>query len=219
VRTLALPVHHAPADLFARSRGVIVFCALAIGLVAEIAGCTMMSVPIVWWRLLSSAYYVGILTAAVSFGIVGGLAAAGVASTFHAVSSVLFCSEPASQQALLAIFAIIAIAAGWLVHQPTRKPGPLAAENNVNVAGADWTASGQDGMPGLETQFRTPLAGIEGAAFVLEDERISYEKRLEMTRIIRKECSHLRQLMESNEPHSRLSRDHSVTDLCTRTGP
>src|SRR5215831_13444510 len=102
-------------DLLAmRNRGFIVLGVLAVGLLAEIASCTVTVVPLFWLRLLSDAYYVGVLFAAVNFGVIGGLAAAGIAGAFHAVAAASVCFQPEEEQRTLAILAIIAVVAGWL---------------------------------------------------------------------------------------------------------
>ena len=51
-------------------------------------------------------------------------------------------------------------------------------------------------MPDLVHQFRTPIASIEGAGFVLEDSDLSDDRRRELVAIIRKECRRLELLVE-----------------------
>lgn len=169
---------------------------MAVGFVADIVACTTTVAHDSWWTVLSAAYCLGVLAGGVVFGIIGSFAAAGLAATIHTIGTVLFCLKPLPEEGTLAAFAIIAVVAGWLIHRPARVLDAAADETIRNpcihyskprVQATDW-----------EHEFRTPLASIEGAAYVLEDRAISDEQRLESARIIRKECVRLQRLLESN---------------------
>jgi signal transduction histidine kinase len=71
-------------------------------------------------------------------------------------------------------------------------------------------------MPELVHQFRTPIASIEGAGFLLDDANLSDEKRREFVAIIRKECrrlEHLVQFLDFTQSRSSVHQDVNVRRL------
>ena len=65
----------------------------------------------------------------------------------------------------------------------------------------------------LVHQFRTPIASIEGAGFVLEDRDLPEEKRREFLAIIRRECRRLELLVELLDVTQSRSSDYQDVDL------
>jgi two-component system, NtrC family, sensor histidine kinase HydH len=99
----------------------------------------------------------------------------------------------------VALSAGVGWTAAWLAARRRRTALPAALPR-----GPDGSGEGRDGsqMPvlnrvilGLTRQFRTPVAAIEGAAWVLKDSRLAEDKRQELIGIVRKESHRLSRIL------------------------
>jgi len=173
-----------------RRHGYGVCAVLAVGLLADIFVGRIDWLSRSWPDLAADAYLVGIVIAAIRIGVIGGLTAAALATICH-LSSASAGIETAFYDGSIVRFGIVAIVAGWLSHRQMKDQNApkTAVSQELSRAGLP--------SPGFEHEFRTPLASIEGAASLLEDRALSFEKRTEFTRIIRKECRRLDDVLES----------------------
>lgn len=171
---------------------------LTPGLLGDAAACSIASLPLFFAQMVPQLYYMAIVFAAAHFGIVGGLASACIAGASHLTILGTLCGGPISQSGHLFMFAAVGLTAGWLSE---KIPAVAATRKHVNTAVEDRSTNiplSQLGrlMPDLVHQFRTPIASIEGASFVLQDSDLSGDKRQEFVGIIRKECRHLELLVK-----------------------
>src|SRR5271155_4845149 len=192
-------------------------CALALlaGLLADIARGVWAPESSFWTLLLSNGYYVGIVLAAAGFGPRGGLSAGAVAGISHVIVMVLGPSGPNFGWGEVLGFIIVGFLAGLIARsrKMTREGGITSTPrqaSRANVLGLglprpvdDFIILGRD-TPTLVHEFRTPLASIEGAGFVLEDASLPEDKRQEFVAIILKECQRLDLLVGligASQPH------------------
>jgi two-component system, NtrC family, sensor histidine kinase HydH len=175
--------------------------ALLVCILADVAGSVWVPVSDLWSHVLSNGYYVGILFAAVGFGLRGGLVAAAVAAISHVIVMIFGPSGMNAQWGEAAGFILFGLLAGFIAQRRKKMKGETTSKLNqasrtsaVRLGPADpgdpFANLGLD-APSLLHELRTPLASIEGAGFVLEDESLPEDKRREFVAIILKECQRL----------------------------
>ena len=180
-----------------RSWLLLYFFALALGLLGDYASCKLSPLQTFWEQVLPNLDYIGIVLAATAFGAGAGLCAAGLAGILHASIIAIVCAQPTSQLGQLAMFAAVGLLAGWMAKRrsnilaqgESRAPGPEERSRDRPLSELARM------LPGLVHQFRTPIASIEGAGYVLDDAELPDEKRLEFVNIIQKECRRLDRLV------------------------
>ena len=170
---------------------------LAAGMLGDFTSCTLTRLPPFWARMLLQLDYLAVVFAGVRFGVAAGLAASAVAGVLH-VGITLAFGQVASGIDGLAMLAPLGLLAGWagrgratvLLDGETVIPGTL--ERNRTGSMLELARL----MPEVADQFRTPIASIQGAAFLLEDPDLAQDKRQEFAGILRKECRHIELLVE-----------------------
>jgi signal transduction histidine kinase len=170
---------------------------LALGLLGDVARCTLAPLPVIWAQILPELHYIGIVFAAIRFGAVFGFAAACVAGLLHTTSLAIACSEPTSQQGHLAMFAAVGLIAGLTSRSRASPAGVETKTQNWGESNRHSSLSDLGRMmPEVVQQFLTPIASIEGAGYVLAEADLSDTRRQEFVDIIRKECRRLELLVE-----------------------
>jgi hypothetical protein len=196
-------------------------CALALlaGILADAAGSVWAPEPVFWSYLLSSGYYVGILFAAIGFGLRGGLVAGAAAGISHVIVMVLWPRGANFGWREVVGFLLVGLVAGFIAQRrrtitevETKSKSPPASRNYHlgfrHAGGSDYVPPIVDATPTLVHELRTPLASIEGAGFVLEDATLPEDKRQEFVAIILKECQRLDLLVGLiDASHPRLEQD------------
>ena len=203
-----------------RAPFVLYTAVLATGVLADIALCSLTNLRVFWYHFLPGIYYVGILFAAITFGTAGGVGAASVAGICHTATGLL-CRQPVSERGELVVFGLIAITAGWLTHpvrtfqKPRQSPGVVkdtSAEHDRNDSELINRLAAIDPLrAGLIHELRTPVASIEGAAFLLDDDKLADDKRQEFLGIVRRECHRLELLLATLD--SKAQRSSSSTRI------
>jgi signal transduction histidine kinase len=147
-----------------------------------------------WAEFLQSFYYVAIVIAGLSFGWEEALGLAFFAGVCHAL---IFYFLPTGSflelGAQLLAFLLVGFA---FVLEREQAAGPLPREVGVK---ADGIERGNDSQTCVKQvaeiasellrEIRTPLASIEGAAFILKDDSPQPTDAWEFVEIIQKECS------------------------------
>lgn len=184
---------------------------------AAIAGTTLAhfltpSSLILWHNIFQRLYYLPIVYAAVVFGRNGGLLAAvvsGVCYIPHIVTAWhAFPGYVINQYAEIVLFFLVGIATGLAADEQRRQRAELErtatqlAEANrelresfERLKRADRLAAIGHLSAGLAHEIRNPLAGIEGAAGILEQKGLTAEQQAEFLGIIKKECGRLNRLL------------------------
>jgi signal transduction histidine kinase len=183
-----------------------------LGTLGDLLYCKLAPPPGFWAQTLPELHYMGVVFAATRFGAAVGLAAACAAAISNLAVMAMACSAP-PQGAHPAMFAVIGLVAA--LTRPRR--GPAFDESEPTVRALEERGNkvplSELGrmMPELVHRFRTPIASIEGAGFVLEDADLSDEKRKEFVAIVQKECRRLELLVELLDfTQSRTSVDQEV---------
>ncbi len=171
--------------------------ALTIAVFGDLACCALAPIPLFWARILPDLYYLAIVFAGIRFGSMAGLISAGITGILHAAITA-DCTQTASRLGSLAMFAAVGLVAGWVGN---RKGAASVGTESItsSISGSSGSTSSSELerlMPEILDQFRTPIASIQGAGFVLEDADLSQDKRRELVDIVRKECSRLHRLAE-----------------------
>ena len=155
-----------------------------------------------WREVLASVYYIPVVIAAISLGRRAAVIVALVAGGSHGLTALLgrggqILQPLAETMLFLCVAVTTAKLADWLREQPVPVSGPnelsqepLARSFNEAQDATEMSALGRV-VVGLVRQFRTPVASIEGAGWVLQDFRLPDEKRQEFVDIIRKESHRL----------------------------
>jgi len=171
----------------------------AVGLLGSNIYSTAGSFTDSWGSLLGSFYCIPIVIAAIGLGSRIAVAVALAAGVFHSVAAILGHGgqwiEPFVQSLL---FVCVAMTAGRLArwyrertaHVPLAAEAPGQAGQTATPRQAGSSLLGRV-VPGLVRQFRTPVASIEGAGWVLEDPDLPQEKRQQLVGIVRKEAHRL----------------------------
>ncbi len=184
---------------------------------AAIAGTTLAhfltpSSLILWHNIFQRLYYLPIVYAAVVFGRNGGLLAAlvsGLCYIPHIVTAWhAFPGYVINQYAEIVLFFLVGTATGLAADEQRRQRAELErtaarlAEANrelresfERLKRADRLAAIGNLAAGLAHEIRNPLAGIEGAAGILQQGGLTPEQQQEFLGIIRKECGRLNRLL------------------------
>lgn len=167
---------------------------LTLGVLGDLVSCMPVGLPIFWAQIAPQWHYIGIVFVATRLGAAFGLASACLAAILHMVVITMTCSQASSQSGHLAMFAAIGLTAGLIA----KRNAPAVSRDSESTNRGRNLSMSELGrmMPELVHQFRTPIASIEGAGFVLEDADLSEEKRQEFVAIVRKECRRLELLVE-----------------------
>ncbi len=196
--------------------------ALAGGVSADLVACSIGQVPVFWLQLIPSLYYIGTVYVAITFGVKRGLLAAVVAGICHIVVVYAGCRRTIDEQGELGVLILISLAAGWLTHTRASAPRIINTKyNSSSAAGVRWAIkpySLDQLAPGFANQLVTPLASIQGAAFVLEDDKLPGEKRQEFVAIIQKECRRLDTILRSSDLVRSQSPEHQKVDVSVLLG-
>lgn len=208
---------HFPESPATYRRGLAIYALLfAPAVLGDFASCSVASLPASLAGMLPQLYYIALVFAAACFGIAGGLIAAGIAAASHLMISAIACGSASPQGGPLIMFAAVGFMAGWLGERRDRgsvRPGhhgiPSEGERSANVS---LSQLGQL-MPDLVHQFRTPIASIEGAGFVLQDSDLSGDRRQELAGIIRKECGRLELMVDLLDFTQTRSSGHKTIDV------
>ena len=156
-----------------------------------------------WREVLASVYYIPIVIAAISLGRRAAVIVSLVAGGSHGLTALLGRGGPDSTAARRDDVVPVrgrndrqaggvaegAARFGFCV-RTTLSQEPLERSFNEVQDATEMSALGRV-VVGLVRQFRTPVASIEGAGWVLQDFRLPDEKRQEFVGIIRKESHRL----------------------------
>jgi signal transduction histidine kinase len=192
---------------------------LMLGLLGDFASCAVISLPAFWTEIMPRLHYLAIVFAAVQFAIAGGIASACIAGASHVAILAIACNQADSQAGQLAMFAAVGLTAGWLSERRVASSLERAMSMTPHTEDPSRSVSLSELgrlMPELVHQFRTPIASIEGAGFVLQDSDLPRDKRQEFAGIIRKECRRLEllvELLDFTQSHPSEYRDVDVTRL------
>jgi len=173
-------------------------------------------------EVLASIYYIPIVVAAISLGVRKAVVVALAAGSLHVLASVAGRGGPwLPPLAQAVLFVCVAVTAAKLA-QAAHDGQALARLSKDAAAGAleHNFHEVQDNsemsalalvLGGLVRQFRTPVASIEGAGWVLEDSRLPDEKREEFVGIIRKESRRLNRVLSDVQDFTRLHKPRYKT--------
>jgi signal transduction histidine kinase len=190
---------------------------LTLGLLGDVASCPLAFLPVFWAQVVANLHYIGIIFAAIRFGAVAGLVAGCIAGGLHLTMLATTCGGATSQGGHLFMFAAVGLVAGWIGQHGVPVPVKGAESTALDVGERNISLAELGRMmPELVHQFRTPIASIEGAGFLLDDANLSDEKRREFVAIIRKECrrlEHLVQLLDFTQSRSSDHQDVNVSRL------
>ena len=199
------------------------FWLIALGIALMSAGHYLTPADLVLWHnLFQRLYYLPIVYAAISFGWVGGVIAAFLAGAFYAPhiaitwgagehdhsSMGLYASM--GQYAEIIMFFGVGALTGILadrerkrkeeLQRTTEKLGEVYRELQSSfeqIKRADRLSAIGQLSAGLAHEIRNPLASIDGAAEILQENSINTAIRKETIGIIRKECARLNRLLSS----------------------
>ncbi len=169
---------------------------------------------LLWHGVFQRLYYLPVVFAAITFGWVGGLAAAvaaGVAYIPHIMITWSGMHHYAMEQyAEIFMFLAVGLVTGVLsdrerkrrieLQHTARRLSAVYRELQLSfeqVKRADRLSAIGQLAAGLAHEIRNPLASIDGAAEVLDAAGDQPELRKETVGIIRKECSRLNRLLTS----------------------
>jgi two-component system sensor histidine kinase HydH len=159
-------------------------------------------------EVLASLYYIPIVIAAMSLGSRAAVVVSLAAGGSHGITAWLGHRDPLMQTlAETILFLCVGLTTAklteWLKNRSVSVPLPSVRDsqpeslqrsfNQVQDA-SEIPALGRVVLE-LVRQFRTPVASIEGAGWVLEDSRLPDEKRQEFVGIIRKESHRLNRVL------------------------
>lgn len=199
------------------------FWLIAVGIALMSAG-HYLTPPhfVLWHNLFQRLYYLPIVYAAISFGWVGGVVSAFLAGAFYAPHiaitwgggehdhSSLGLYASVGQYAEIIMFFGVGALTGILadrerkrkeeLQRTTEKLGEVYRELQSSfeqIKRADKLSAVGQLSAGLAHEIRNPLASIDGAAEILEENSVNPEIRKETVGIIRKECARLNRLLSS----------------------
>ena len=160
---------------------------------------------ILWHNLFQRLYYLPIIYAAIYFGWRGGLAASTASAVcyiphiLHAWHNML--DYAMNQYAEIIVFFLVGTVTGVLADRGMKQRRELAALNRElqdsfeQVKRADRLSAIGQLSASLAHEIRNPLAGIDGAANLIESEQTPPEMRKASLAIIRKEVQRLNRLL------------------------
>ena len=169
---------------------------------------------VLWHDVFQRLYYLPIIFAALSMGWLGGLSAAGAAALVYIPHIIMTWGHSThyarNQYAEIVVFFLVGGLTGLLADRERKRSRELEAtaarlhtvyselqDSFEQIKRADRLSAVGQLSAGLAHEIRNPLASIEGAADILQDESIEKERRDEFLGIIRKECRRLNQLLTS----------------------
>jgi signal transduction histidine kinase len=167
-----------------------------------------------WLFVLQRLYYMPIVLAALSGGWRGGLSVALLSGIAFAIGTPPIWTVPRvdvlDQCLEICVFSLVGVVAGLLIDRQRKQERTLRnttdqlrqahkelRENFETMKRAERLAALGQLSAGLAHEIRNPLAGIEGAASVLQGETRSEERRREFLDIIQKETRRLNRLLTS----------------------
>lgn len=166
---------------------------------------------LLWHNVFQRLYYLPIVFAAVSFGLLGGLIAAACVGMCYIPHIVMtWHGNPdysANQYAEIVVFFLVGIVTGVLADREQKQRRELQAtaeqlskvyqelqDSFEQLRRADRLSAIGQLAASLAHEIRNPLGSIEGAVDILERHGTD-EKRLEFLSIIKKECQRLSRLL------------------------
>jgi signal transduction histidine kinase len=162
----------------------------------------------VWRDALPSLYYLPIVIAAINLGARAAGAVALAAAAFHVIASGLGTGAQWTRLVTEAmLFVCVGVVSGKAseMHEAaaTARRPTLEQESDESLERAFPTAGSVRQIPGfgqivasLVRRFRTPVASIDGALWLLEDARISEAEHTEFVKVIRRESHHLERALD-----------------------
>ena len=215
---------------------VIVFFGLA--LLGTVIRNSVPHEPGVWRDALPSLYYLPIVLAAINLGARTAAVVALAAAVFHVIASGLATDD---QWTRLIAEGMLFICVGTVTGKALEmhEAATPAKEQDVHqvddiLERAFPTAGSVRQIPAfgqivasLVRRFRTPVASIDGALWLLEDPRISVEEHTEFVKVIRRESHHLERALadvqEFTQPRKPRFRPVDISGLLDQaielTGP
>ena len=166
---------------------------------------------LLWHNVFQRLYYLPIVFAALSFGLLGGLIAAACVGMCYIPHIVMtWHGNPdysANQYAEIVVFFLVGIVTGVLADREQKQRRELQAtaeqlskvyqelqDSFEQLRRADRLSAIGQLAASLAHEIRNPLGSIEGAVDILERHGAD-EKRLEFLSIIKKECQRLSRLL------------------------
>ena len=182
-----------------------VFLPFSVGLVGSNLYGSPAGASAGWGEVLVSLYYIPIVIAAMSLGLRPAVVVALAAGAAHGAASVLGRDGPVVNSiAQTILFVCVAMTAAklaeWLRHKSETALAKASPPEALDQSFYQMQDMGESSalsrvVMGLVCQFRTPVTSIEGAGWVLEDSRLTEEKRREFIGIIRKESHRLNRVL------------------------
>jgi two-component system, NtrC family, sensor histidine kinase HydH len=162
---------------------------------------------ILWHNLFQRLYYLPIIYAAIYLGWRGGLVASTVSALCY-IPHILMAwhhmpDYAMNQYAEIIVFFLVGTVTGVLADRGMKQRHELAALNRElrdsfeQIKRADRLSAIGQLSASLAHEIRNPLAGIDGAANLLESEQTPQEMRMASLAIIRKEVQRLNRLLTS----------------------
>ncbi|MGD0309090.1 MAG: ATP-binding protein [Acidobacteriota bacterium] len=167
---------------------------------------------ILWHNIFQRLYYLPIVYAAVSFGLVAGLLAALLSAICYIPHIVMawhdYPGYVINQYAEIVLFFLVGATTGLLADEQRKKRAELEEtarqlekanqelrDSSEHLKRADRLAAIGNLSAGLAHEIRNPLASIEGAAGILESGQVGEEQEREFLGIIKKECRRMNRLL------------------------
>ena len=162
---------------------------------------------ILWHNLFQRLYYLPIIYAAIYLGWRGGLVASTVSAICY-IPHILMAwhhmpDYAMNQYAEIIVFFLVGTVTGVLADREMKQRRELAALNRElrdsfeQIKRADRLSAVGQLSASLAHEIRNPLAGIDGAANLIESEQTSPEMRKASVAIIRKEVQRVNRLLTS----------------------
>ena len=177
---------------------------------------------VLWHNLFQRLYYLPIVYAAISFGWLGGIVAALLSGLFYAphiaitwggsehTHSSMGLYASVGQYAEIMMFFAVGALTGVLAGRERKRKEELQRTTDKlsevyrelqssfeQVKRADRLSAIGQLSAGLAHEIRNPLASIDGAAEILQENSVDPDVRKETVGIIRKECARLNRLLSS----------------------
>jgi signal transduction histidine kinase len=155
-----------------------------------------------WHNIFQRIYYLPIVYAAVAFGWRGGLPAAAISGVLCVATWSNDAHHAMNQYAEVVVFVLVGGVTGILADRERKREFELQRVNRdlqesfEQIRRADRLSAVGQLSAGLAHEIRNPLASIEGAAEIV-DENSGPEEISEFRAIILKECRRLNRLLSS----------------------